>query len=119
MGYIRHHAIVVTGMHEWSIGGDLPDISEAREAAVRCGCRLVTEVVGPGVNGTSSFLAAPDGSKEGWDASDAGDEARSRFIAWLRERGRGCYYSWAEVVLGSDDQEALVERHAWEEEVDA
>jgi hypothetical protein len=114
VGYIRHHAIVVTGMHDWTIGGNLPDIHEAREAAVDLGNALVSDVVGPGVNGTSSFLVAPDGSKEGWANSDEGDNARSRFIDWLRKRGEGGYYAWAEVVLGEDDAEATVERHAWE-----
>jgi hypothetical protein len=114
MGYIRHHAIVVTGHHQWLHDDTLPNIFEAHEAALASGCRLVTPVVGPGVNGTSSFLVAPDGSKEGWDDSDAGDTARDLFIEWLRARGEGGYYAWAEVVLGSDDQEALVERHAWQ-----
>lgn len=114
MGYIRHHAIVVTGMHEWNIGGDLPAVPEAREAAIRYGCQLVSEVVGPGLNGTSSFLVAPDGSKEGWTDSDAGDAARDEFVAWLRRRDPDGYYSWAEVVLGSDDREALIERNAWD-----
>lgn len=114
MGYIRHHAIVVTGHDKWSIGDNLPDIHEAHAAALEAGCTVVTDVAGPGVNGYSSFLVGPDGSKEGWDSSDAGDCARGRFIAWLRERGQGGYYSWAEVVLGSDDEEALIERHAWD-----
>lgn len=119
MGYIRHHAIVVTGRHEWTIDASLPDIHEARAAAIDAGCAVVTDVAGPGVNGYSSFLVGPDGSKEGWDSSDAGDQARDRLIAWLRKRGEGGYYSWAEVVLGDDDQEALIERHAWEEVADA
>lgn len=117
MGYIRHHAIVVTGEHSWPDGWtDHHTIFDARQAAIDAGCHLVTEVVGPGVNGTSSFLVAPDGSKEGWKDSDEGDEARGRFIAWLRE---GRSFSWAEVVLGSDDGEALVERHAWDATLDA
>jgi hypothetical protein len=115
MGYIRHHAIVVTGQHEWHHDPSLPTIHDARKAAVEAGCRLVTEVVGPGVNGTSSFLVAPDGSKEGWNDSDDGDTARDAFIAWMRGRGAGGFYSWAEVVLGDDDGEALVERNAWDD----
>lgn len=115
MGYIRHHAIVVTGRHKWDHDPTLPSIIEARAAAVELGCRLVTEVVGPGVNGTSSFLVAPDGSKEGWKDSDDGDAARDAFIAWMRGGGRGGYYSWAEIVLGDDDAETHIERNAWDE----
>ncbi len=103
MGYIRHHAIVVTGQHE--------RISEARQAAVDAGCRLVSEVIGPGINATSSFLVAPDGSKEGWRDSDEGDAARERFIEWLRGQYR---FAWAEIVLCGEDAEALIERHAWQ-----
>ena len=114
MGYIRHHAIVVTGQHEWLHDSTLLTIFDARRAAIDCGCRLVTEVVGPGVNSTSSFLVAPDGSKEGWSDSDVGDRARGDFIEWLRSQGARGYYAWAEVAIGPDDQEARVERHAWE-----
>lgn len=116
MGYIRHHAIVVTGQHDWDHNPTLPSIIEARAMAVELGCRLVTEVVGPGVNNTSSFLVAPDGSKEGWKDSDDGDAARDAFVAWMCERGRGGYYSWAEIVLGDDDAEAHIERSAWDDD---
>lgn len=114
MGYIRHHAIVVTGMDEWTgfKTEALATIHDAHAAALAAGCAVVTPVAGPGVNGYSSFLVAPDGSKEGWDDSDSGDAARGRFIAWLRDANG--YFSWAEVVLGSDDQEAVIERNAWD-----
>ncbi len=118
MGYIRHHAIVVTGQDHWNHDDSLLTIHDARRAAVDVGCRLVTEVVGPGTNGTSSFLVAPDGSKEGWDESDQGDRARDRFINWLRGQAYDDGSSpidWAEVVLGHDDQEALIERSAWDD----
>lgn len=113
MGYIKHHAIVVTGQHDWYDTLTLPTIFDARAEAIRCGCRLVTEVVGPGINNTSSFLIAPDGSKEGWKESDSGDAARASFIQWLRATN---YYEWAEVVLGPDDAEARIERNKWEPE---
>lgn len=107
MGYIKHHAIIVTGQHDWDGIAQLPTIFDAHAEAIRCGCPLVTEVVGPGINATSSFLVAPDGSKEGWEDSDVGDHARDAFIEWLRNTGS---YAWAEVVLGEDDGEAYVER---------
>lgn len=110
MGYIRHHAIVVTGPDEWFDG--CPTIHEAREAAVDVGCLEVTDVVGPGLNGTSSFLVAPDGSKEGWTASDEGDRARDNFILWLRAVETP--FSWAELVLSDDDHVALIERNSWD-----
>lgn len=118
MGYIRHNAIVVTGMHEWSHDSSLLTIFDAHVAAENAGCRLVSPVVGPGTNGTSSFLVAPDGSKEGWTESDEQDQARDRFVAWLREQDPEGYFDWVEVVLGSDDQEALIERSGYDETAD-
>jgi hypothetical protein len=114
VGYIRHHAIVVTGLQYDDLPQDFPMVSDARAAAIEAGCSLVTEVVGPGLNGTASFLVAPDGSKEGWNESDQGDTARGRLIAWLRDEAHSGYFDWAEVVLGPDDHEAVVERSAWE-----
>src|SRR4051794_6378041 len=102
MGYIRHHAIVVTG-NRWEHDRSLPSIDQARSAAVDCGCQQVSEEVGPAINGTLSFLVAPDGSKEEWTDSDLGDRARDAFVRWLREDGRRGYFAWAEVVLCPDD----------------
>lgn len=101
MGYIAHHAIVVTGYGE--------DISEARDEAARLGLN-VSSIVGPVVNGYSSFLVAPDGSKEGWEHSDSGNAKRHAFIMWLRPR----HYHWAEVRYSPDDDDAKVTRHAWD-----
>lgn len=115
MGYIRHHAIVVTGHDEWAHDSTLPTIHEARDAAVDAGCVAVTDVAVSPVNGYASFLVAPDGSKESWKESDEGDTARGQFIEWLRRRGDGGYYDWVEVVLGADDAEALIERSSYEE----
>lgn len=96
MGYMVHHAIVVT-----SSITEL--IEEAQREAFRIFGTLVTPIVESNVNGYRSFLVAPDGSKEGWDESDLGDRRRSRFVAWLRSK----YYSdgssslkWVEVQYG-------------------
>lgn len=39
-------------------------------------------VLGPveGVNGYTTFVFAPDGSKEGWGPSDEGDRLREQFV---------------------------------------
>lgn len=119
MGYIRHHAIVVTGSRR-DFDPELAirriSVDDAHRAAVSAGCSCVTPVVGPGMNDTFSFLVAPDGSKEGWVDSDEGDTARDSFISWLRDANgeHGGRFAWAEVVLGPDDAEAHVERNAWD-----
>ncbi len=119
MGYIRHHAIVVTGSRYRDVrpNAERTDIDDAHAAASAAGCKLVSPIVGPGVNDTYSFLVAPDGSKEGWKDSDDGDTARDAFIAWMQDANgeHGGWFAWAEVVLGTDDAEAHVERHAWDE----
>jgi hypothetical protein len=103
MGYMRHHAIILTGSQ---------DLSYARERAIACGNTRVTELVGPAWNGTYSFMVAPDGSKEGWEESDRGDEARARFIQEIRTDRHGPtlvhdegphrlgVYDWVEVQFG-------------------
>jgi len=107
MGYIKHHAIIV-------IGGNIERANLAhREAVEIFGAENVTPVLGEVYNGYCSFFVGPDGSKEGWGESDAGDERRARFIEWLTEHRRSLWMNWAEVVVGSDDGESYVERHAW------
>lgn len=108
MGYIRHNAIVVTS---WD-GGHM-DVA-AEEAK-----KLGLQVLGPSeeaTNGYRSLLVCPDGSKEGWEESNAGDANRAEFCKWMDEHrfedGSTCL-EWVEISYGSDDREAAVERHAW------
>jgi hypothetical protein len=91
MGVYMHHAIVVSGGNEQAM-------YRAAAKAAQCGCS-VTSIVGNRF-GLHTFCVAPDGSKEGWDASNAGNAAREKFIAWLRTRGTAC--TWVEVRFGPD-----------------
>jgi len=108
MGYVRHHAIVVTSSREQDITGG---IAKATELG------LVASVQSPRtVNGYRSFLVCPDGSKEGWAESDEGDVAREAFIAWLRAQrydDGSSNIEWVEVSYGSDDKSARIERSEW------
>lgn len=118
MGYIRHNAIVVTG-HIWNHleDGEETDIRCAHAKAEEIGL-LVSPIVEGATNATGSFFVAPDGSKEGWETSDEFDAMRDGFVQWLREKSRlgEEWFSWAEVILGSDDCEAKIDRHAWDEQ---
>jgi hypothetical protein len=105
MGYIMHHAIVVTS---W----DDERIEKAWKKAKECGCE-VTAIVGPFTNGYCSFLVPPDGSKEGWDRSYEGDSARESFKAWLKENRDGNWWEWTEIRYGSDGENAEITDHAW------
>ena len=117
MGYIRHHAIIVTGSYHVDINPDCPHWAEkAHDVAVRVfedTTARVSPVTSDGTNGTRSFFIAPDGSKEGWDASDAGDQARTDFIIWLegqRYADGSTPLAWVEVQYGDDDCETEIVR---------
>lgn len=109
MGYILHHAIVVTS---WN-----PD---ALDKAVVAANHFGLQCLGPSqivVNGYRSLLICPDGHKEGWEGSDEGDTRRKQFREWLRSQayddGSTCL-AWFEVAYGSDDETAKVQTHAWD-----
>ena len=81
MGYTVHHTISVTS---WN-----PDhLREAHTFAVSVGAS-VSAIVDGAINGVATFVVAPDGSKEGWEASAAGDAQRQSIKAWLRSKTYG------------------------------
>ena len=76
MGWIVHHAIIVTTFSD-------SDIQRAHEEARRVFQGYVTDVIESPINGYRSFFIPSDGSKEGWPDSDAGDARRAQFHAWI------------------------------------
>lgn len=110
MGYFRHEAIVVTSYSE-------ENTKEAHDLATRIFSeaagddedkfvRLVSPIVTHMANGGSSFLIAPDGSKEGWTLSDIGEAKRRQFINMLTSLQNHADY--ALVRIGGDDDEFTV-----------
>ena len=101
MGYIQDQAIVVSG---WK--GMKEVHSECVEIANKHGFDgIVSPLCKPQVNGTTTFLIAPDGSKEGWADSDRGDAMRDEikaFLVGLPERLTWAH--WVEVVVGGDSE---------------
>ncbi len=109
MGVIVHNAIVVTGWQD-------AEMKEARAKAVEifneafkgytinAGEELVGLLMEGVVNGYSSFFIAPDGSKEGWEASDNGDRARKEFTKWLddKRKNNDYYLDYVEIEFGGD-----------------
>lgn len=106
MGYERNHAIVVTSWKKEALIS-----AHAKALALFKGIAPVTEITDEIINGVRSFLVAPDGSKEGWPQSDAGDTARALFIGWLKEQayedGSTCL-AFVEVQFGDDFKHALL-----------
>lgn len=107
MGYMRHHAIVLTCFNKESA-----DIVRAKAGEIGLDPSPLHHSV---VNGYWSFWCPPDGSKEGWSESDAGDARRSSFLQWLRNEGRERYADWAEVQYGDERGVALITAHSDED----
>jgi hypothetical protein len=105
MGYMRHHAIIVTS---W----DKPLLKSAYAKANELGM-LVTNIVEDTVNSYGSFLVAPDGSKEGWEESLLGETRRAMLIRWLdaqRYDDDSTMIDWVEVQYGDDEHQTLIVR---------
>lgn len=104
MGYSIHHTISVTS---WN-----PDLlREAHAFAVSTGAPT-SEIVPGKINGVASFLVAPDGSKEGWEESDAGDKRRAEIKTWLRSKAyedRSTSLKWFEVAHPEDGAPRVVD----------
>ena len=60
-------------------------------------------------------MIPPDGSKEGWEESNLGDERRSAWVNAMKDLGEDDYCEWAELAFGDDDGMARVTRHAFPE----
>ncbi len=109
MGYMRHHAIIVTGAHEeW--------IRIARDVALGFFPReQVSSILGPMTNNYETFCISPDGSKEGWEESDIGDKRREKFIQWLegqRYEDHSSPLDWVCVQYGDDDKKTEIVDHS-------
>jgi len=106
MGTINHNAIVVTS---W----DPKLIRRARREAGRI-FPWVSPVSPQVVNGYSSFFIPPDGSKEGWVASNEGDSRRAEFIKWMNAQAYDCGSSaleWIDVGFGEYGYEVEANNH--------
>ena len=97
MGYMVHHAIIVTSEYEVKI-------TTAHYHAETL-FENVSDIIPGTANNSSSFLIPPDGSKEGWFASDDGDERRQKFVEYLRSQNG---LSWVEVQFGDDEGDNCV-----------
>jgi hypothetical protein len=103
MGFMRHHAIVVTSCID-------EKIEQAHEFAVSL-FPWVSPISPSGMNGFRSFFVPPDGSKEGWAESAEGDLRRARlrdFLRSLYHDDQSTSLHWAELIVSSDDDEAAV-----------
>jgi len=110
MGYERHNAILISSWNNALL-------AEAHRVAMDIFASIapMTPIVTSEINGVGTFLVAPDGSKEGWDESNAGDRARARMIGWLDEHryeDGSTALAWVEVQYGDGDRETAVVAHS-------
>lgn len=101
MGYIKNHAIIVTG---WG-----KSTNTAHKKALKIFGNLVSNKIMGITNGDTSFFIAPDGSKEGWETSDMYDNKRHEFIQWCKERKE---VEYVELFYGEDNGNAEILNHS-------
>ncbi len=97
MGYIVHHAIIVTS-------GWQKDLLKAYKKANKL-FKWVSPVSPEMMNGYASFFIPPDGSKEGWQDSNDGDTNRQKFLNWLdkqRYEDGSTSLDYAEIQYGDE-----------------
>jgi hypothetical protein len=119
VGYLRPTAIIVGASYTSDLTSGTHWIVVARDAALAAFGRydlaqLVSPIIDGVVNNERSFYIAWDGSKEGWDESDRGDEARAEFVAWLRAQAYedgSSPLDWVELQYGGDDGEVVALAH--------
>ena len=75
MGYIRHEALIVTISERY--------IGKLEELALSIFPSCEVGSVSSRINGYKTVFIGPDGSKEGWEDSDDGDEQRESFLRRL------------------------------------
>lgn len=93
MGYMRHHAIVVTAFDD--------RIKDAHDKAISIiGNELVSEIIDSPVNGYRNFFVCSDGSKEFWSDSDEYEKRRLEFIKWIKDK---YWYTWALIQYGDEE----------------
>jgi hypothetical protein len=105
MGYLCHHAFVVTGSRPGS--GDLDVLIAAHSTARELGLEP-TELTPLVLNGFRSFMIPPDGSKAGWPEDAEGNRKRAAFREWLAAQNYADGSSpvqWVEVQYGDDEDD--------------
>ena len=98
MGRINHHAIFITSFDE-------EGIKTAQEKAIELFGGQVSNIVKSKRNKYMSFFIGPDGSKEGWDASNEGDDKRKEYMEWIQQVNGTPFYLFSEAAVLSYDEE--------------
>jgi hypothetical protein len=103
MGYIAHHAVlisvpghIVKGTYP-NLRRKMPDLDAFREALPEEFRPLLIGPVQTAINNDYTIVFLPDGSKEGWDTSDRGDRIRADLLTLFAD------FAGVEVQFGGDE----------------
>ena len=102
MGTMNHNAVIAT---TWD-GKEVERIKKFTELNNSALFLFSNEVT----NGYITVVLVPDGSKEGWEESDDGDDLRERFIKKLEQANYddgSNPWDWIEVGFGEYGQKVL------------
>jgi len=111
MGYIAHHAVIVT-VSGYVLNRDqspqMPDVEGFRESLPEQFRKLIIGPVESITNGYLHFIFLPDGSKEGWETSDLGDTYREQFIKLFdfKYNDGSSPFDGVEIRYGGDEPDA-------------
>lgn len=97
MGTQIHHAIIITSFNKVLV--------EECAGAANYVFGFKPEIQQAQVNDYYSIFIGPDGSKEGWEDSDAGDKRRQEFKEWLDKKkyeDGSSSLEWVELAYGND-----------------
>lgn len=92
MGYIAHDAVLVT-VNGYILDGyvqdgpEMPDVDAFRDSLPAEFRPLLIGPVQSAINHYVHYVFLPDGSKEGWPESSAGDEYRDSLFSFCYEDG--------------------------------
>lgn len=111
MGTVVHHVVIVTTF--FSVTDQ--SAKEAVDIAKSLGLTVTEPVMSP-INGYTTFMVVPSGSKQNWPDVDDHDQKVQKFIDYLKsaEYDDGSSpYEWVELSYGSDLDAAYILNTPW------
>ena len=104
MGYLKHHAIVVSSWRKTEMYAAHEKANDIFGKVSSFGYPsaevLVSDMMTGIANEQYTFFIAPDGSKEGWEPSNDCDDAREEFLNWLRDSQ--LFVDYVQISFGGD-----------------
>jgi len=104
---IKHHTIVITSNDKVqldSLRNKVINIYKEKMEAKK-GAQIISPIIESLINSFSTFYVVPDGSKEGYDASDDGDIVRESIVDLINsfdQAGKENIFRFVEIAYGED-----------------